>query len=262
MLEIRNVRMLPDGRSVVETWGAYRFRIVERGTLDGYVVARVERVEDWVEGEDEREGGGEGVREGGEIGEIGEESGERGQGEEGTEGETQSTTAPSAPERTRPQTPTNAELMAKCHAFLDELRQGTPWVVHQLSAAYAPMPEDPATFSFWMGALLPIDEHEKAKLLPIRSARLRLRLVVHWIEQLQSNWARSYASASRLQVVLWWLRRLLIRLLLSRGWPYAFVVALCAVFFAQALIMRDGSRPVGVLVESGAAAGVGARAVG
>jgi hypothetical protein len=27
--------------------------------------------------------------------------------------------------------------------------------------------------------VLPIDEHEKAKLLPIRSPRLRLRLVVH-----------------------------------------------------------------------------------
>ena len=36
--------------------------------------------------------------------------------------------------------------------------------------------------------VLPIDEHEKAKLLPIRSARLRLRLVVHWIERLQSQW--------------------------------------------------------------------------
>jgi Lon protease-like protein len=36
--------------------------------------------------------------------------------------------------------------------------------------------------------VLPIDEHEKAKLLPIRSPRLRLRMLVHWIEQLNSNW--------------------------------------------------------------------------
>ena len=36
--------------------------------------------------------------------------------------------------------------------------------------------------------VLPIDEHEKAKLLPIKSARLRLQLVVYWIEQLNSNW--------------------------------------------------------------------------
>lgn len=43
MLEIRSVQMLPDGRSMVETWGSTRFRILERGTLDGYMVGRVER---------------------------------------------------------------------------------------------------------------------------------------------------------------------------------------------------------------------------
>ena len=42
MLEIRSVKMLPDGRSLVHTWGVSRFRILERGTLDGYMVGRVE----------------------------------------------------------------------------------------------------------------------------------------------------------------------------------------------------------------------------
>ena len=35
---------------------------------------------------------------------------------------------------------------------------------------------------------LPIEDTEKAKLLPVKSVLLRLRLVVHWIEQLNSNW--------------------------------------------------------------------------
>jgi len=43
MLEIKSVRMLTDGRSVVETRGTYRFRIMERGTMDGYMVGRIER---------------------------------------------------------------------------------------------------------------------------------------------------------------------------------------------------------------------------
>jgi Lon protease-like protein len=43
MLEIRAVRMLPDGRSLVHTWGVTRFRILERGMRDGYMVARVEQ---------------------------------------------------------------------------------------------------------------------------------------------------------------------------------------------------------------------------
>lgn len=42
MLEIRTVKMLPGGRSLVYTWGVSRFRILERGMLDGYMVGRVE----------------------------------------------------------------------------------------------------------------------------------------------------------------------------------------------------------------------------
>ena len=91
-----------------------------------------------------------------------------------------------------PNTPpprTNEQLIATCHAFLDQLRQGTaPWVVQRLNNTYGPMPTDASSFSFWVALVLPIDEYEKAKLLPIKSARLRLRLVVHWIEQLNSNW--------------------------------------------------------------------------
>jgi hypothetical protein len=36
MLEIRTVQMFPDGRSMVETWGVQCFRVLARGTLDGY----------------------------------------------------------------------------------------------------------------------------------------------------------------------------------------------------------------------------------
>lgn len=43
MLEIQSVQMLPDGRSMVETVGTHRFRLLERGSLDGYTVGRIER---------------------------------------------------------------------------------------------------------------------------------------------------------------------------------------------------------------------------
>jgi hypothetical protein len=43
MLEIKSVKMLHDGRSIVETRGTHAFRIMERGTMDGYMVARIER---------------------------------------------------------------------------------------------------------------------------------------------------------------------------------------------------------------------------
>lgn len=97
----------------------------------------------------------------------------------------------SFPHPSSPASRTNAELISICRAFLDQVRDGnTPWVVQRMNNAYGPMPaaEDLSAFSFWMALLLPIDEHDKAKLLPIRSARLRLRLVVHWIEQVSGNW--------------------------------------------------------------------------
>lgn len=107
--------------------------------------------------------------------------------------------------------PTTEELMAICRDFVQELKDGTPWVNQHISSRYVPMPPDPAAFSWWMAPvsfpfilqatsgqglifcrrclqLIPIEEKEKAKLLPIRSPRLRLRLIVHWIEQLRSNW--------------------------------------------------------------------------
>lgn len=46
LLRIKNVRMFPDGRSLVEAIGMSRFRIVRHSVLDDYVVAKVERYDD------------------------------------------------------------------------------------------------------------------------------------------------------------------------------------------------------------------------
>ncbi|KAI0660940.1 PUA-like domain-containing protein, partial [Cubamyces menziesii] len=187
MLAIRNVRMYPDGRSLVETWGTWRFRIMERGTLDGYMVARVERIEDYEEELDESAAQTASPELSpsrlGAISSIppSHDAGPR----PGPSHDQGHRTAPSPPAA---RVPTNAELMDKCRAFVEQMRAGTPWVVEHLDNNFVPMPNDAASFSFWMALLLPIDEHEKAKLLPIRSPRLRLRLVVHWIEQLNNNW--------------------------------------------------------------------------
>ncbi|EDO40506.1 predicted protein, partial [Nematostella vectensis] len=46
MLEVREVRYLPDGRSFVDTVGGRRFKVLSRGMRDGYSVARVEWIQD------------------------------------------------------------------------------------------------------------------------------------------------------------------------------------------------------------------------
>ncbi|KAG7562118.1 hypothetical protein FFLO_02400 [Filobasidium floriforme] len=140
MLDIRSIQMLPDGRSMVEAMGSYRFRLLEKGSLDGYTVGRVERIEDIAVEDETHE-------------------------------------------------PSTAELMGLCKEFIDQLRSGSaPWLLQRLNSTYGAMPEDPSTFSYWMALVMPIDEYEKARLLPIRSPRLRLKLIVHWVEQLRSSW--------------------------------------------------------------------------
>lgn len=46
MLIIRSVHFLPDGRSVVDTIGGKRFRVLARGMKDGYSTADIEHLED------------------------------------------------------------------------------------------------------------------------------------------------------------------------------------------------------------------------
>merc|ERR1719341_2060262 len=53
MLEIRDIQYFPDGRSVVDTMGGRRFKVVDRSTKDGYATASVEFLHDVVpEGEE------------------------------------------------------------------------------------------------------------------------------------------------------------------------------------------------------------------
>lgn len=151
MLEIRNVQMLPDGQCRVETWGTWRFRILEKGSLDGYSVARIERVDD-VEGEEDLLNGflSSSATAGPQVSSSPPTGDEQEKDGGPPSNSTSSSSAPAAPLTPSPYR-SNHELMAVCHAFLDQLREGTPWVVQHLDNSYVPMPEDPAQFSFWMG---------------------------------------------------------------------------------------------------------------
>lgn len=52
MLEITDIKFFEDGRSVVDTMGKRRFRVLDRGMRDGYHTAKVEFLDETVvEGE-------------------------------------------------------------------------------------------------------------------------------------------------------------------------------------------------------------------
>ena len=56
MLEINDIKFFPDGRSVVDTVGGRRFRVLERSMREGYNMAKVEFLDEVrIEG-DELEG--------------------------------------------------------------------------------------------------------------------------------------------------------------------------------------------------------------
>ncbi|KAF9075800.1 PUA-like domain-containing protein [Rhodocollybia butyracea] len=230
MLEIRSVQMLPDGRSMVETWGGWRFRILERGLMDGYVVARIERIDDIPdeEGDDDTEeplavevpsaGPSTLQRLTSRLTGSSSPSSDR----DSVSSNSRATTAAaaqasdvdssSASTSQAPSilTPTSeplpglpglplstCRLVEHCNSFLAQLHTSTtPWVVQRLSYTHGPPPPsdpsdpafDPGAFSFYVGMVLPIDDWEKAKLLPVRSVRMRLKMCVWWIEGLRQNW--------------------------------------------------------------------------
>lgn len=103
MLEIRNMQLLQDGRSMVETMGVGRFKVLEHGTLDGYTVGRIQVIED-ITPEQEAELERAALRSAGQS--------EGGQGPEVS----------------------TEELMRTCREFVEVLRSGsTPWILQRLN---------------------------------------------------------------------------------------------------------------------------------
>lgn len=196
MLEIKTIQMLPDGRSMIETVGSYRFRVLDCGSLDGYTVGHIERIDDVAPAaEDQLERASLGVVDADGTSETLAEAREAQAafraaiGLDFSRGENASLQDDGLFEsfghKTMP------ELVEICMSFIEKIRSGSaPWLITRLKNTYGPMPDttDVAAFGYWMASVMPIDEHEKSKLLPIRSPRLRLRIVVHWIEQLQQTW--------------------------------------------------------------------------
>lgn len=281
MLEIRSARILGDGRSIIETWGSYRFRIVRRGEQDGYMVGKVDRIDDLseaMEREIERNATlpipprnspglhplsrplspvrpptsphqsptpsrarspsifprpsilGRRRRSNSPTPSIasiasistlssinsappssapfhpqpppsepttspsrsahpGSSSASSSPGSYAfSDRHAVAAAAPAAAPFVYPIEPTTEQLVETCHTFLQRLRKASSAAVIQRLDNVGPPPSDVGILSFWIAQLLPIDESEKAKLLPIRSPRLRLRLVVHWIDQFNSAW--------------------------------------------------------------------------
>lgn len=167
MLHIDNVQMLPDGQSIVETRGMYRFRVKQYGTLDGYTVGRVERVEDVSLQEEERL--------------EAEETSQPPAAEGDIEGQVSRMS-------------TRELLMLGLDFILVMQGRSAHWLHQRILEAYGGPPDDAALFPFWFASILPISEDWKYQLMQTTSVRQRLKITALWVKHMQTQrWYQSNA---------------------------------------------------------------------
>ncbi|KAJ5171380.1 uncharacterized protein N7500_004163 [Penicillium coprophilum] len=174
LLTIERCELLPDGRSLVVATGVSRFKVVDSGILDGYYVAKTERVDDISLAEEERlestETSGDGV-----------------------------IALPGVNESERPldSMPTQQLLLLAREFISNQHRSGAPWLHPRVMLAYGPIPIDAARFPWWFASILPISEEEKYPILAATSVRERLKVSAKWARQLEArNWSTLFASIS------------------------------------------------------------------
>ncbi|SPO00554.1 uncharacterized protein DNG_03302 [Cephalotrichum gorgonifer] len=150
MLRIKNLRMFPDGRSLLEAVGVSRFRIVRYTVMDDYVVAKVERYDDVSVAEEEAIEAAETRR------------------------------TPAASSSKIDNLPTTTLLSYARTTSSAKLRR-------LANPSRGPQPDDPTLFPWWLASVLPTQESAKYRLLRAVSVRERLKLCCQWLVELEAE---------------------------------------------------------------------------
>jgi hypothetical protein len=173
MMHIVHKQMLPDGTSLIECRGAYRFRVLAHGLHDGYSVGKVERLDDVSTAEEERL-------------------------------EALETSTPQLPilPPTVSGIPAHTPEPAEAHfnrmptrelleigsSFIERMRaRSANWLQQRVLDTHGQPPSDPALFPFWFASVLPISDEEKYKLLPTTTVRQRLKITAEWIRRIEGQ---------------------------------------------------------------------------
>jgi len=165
LLRITNVEFLPDGRSLLETMGVSRFRIRSSAHVDGYLVAETECINDISIAEEEEL----------EARETRAGPGQDGLGETGP-----ATAAPTLP--CHLDGLATRELMNFAREFVLRMRAlSVDWLATRMLSIYGNCPDDPAVFPWWFASILPLNDHEKYRLLATTSVRERLKICCQWV---------------------------------------------------------------------------------
>jgi hypothetical protein len=210
MLEVVSVQMTPDGRSVVETVGRWRF-VVEEATRhsDGYLVSDVRRLDDMSVAEEEalettHRRPKTPLLEKPPLLQFPAASLPSPPAEDDTSSVYSTTTtlhelklsandngveqshSQDLQEETDqdPQTMSTLSLFTSCAEFIGAMQtRSASWLRSSVISAIGPMPTDPAAFTWWFASVMPVHESEKYKLLRLNSVRERLMLCTEWAIQ-------------------------------------------------------------------------------
>lgn len=161
MLRIVNAQLLPDGTSIIETRGTYRFRVTAHGVLDGYSVGTVEPLEDVPLEEEQRIEAAEVAR---------------------------TPTENSGDIAVQIDRMPTLDLLRLGHEFVRRMRaRSANWLQQRVLDIHGQPPDDAALFPYWFASVLPISDEEKYKLLDTRTVRERLKITALWIRRIESQ---------------------------------------------------------------------------
>jgi Lon protease-like protein len=179
VLRIVNVEFFEDGRSLLETVGVSRFRVLRHALVDGYTVAKVEMINDISIAEEEQL----------EAAEI-----RRAPRQESTANDESDQQPPTAGGSRFPATRAEVEttptqvLMDLATDFVRRMQQqSVGWLTARILAIYGQCPNDPAIFPWWFANILPVREMEKYRLLGTTSVRERLKICCSWIMEWETS---------------------------------------------------------------------------
>ena len=173
---LRIMQVLPDGQGILEAVGISRFRVLKHAMLDGYVVAKVERVKDISTTEEEAI-------------EAAETNPKRASPQADVEASCRATWAgkplPPNPDLDRLLT---LELVGKSLAFILEMQiKSVSWIQRCVLSVHGDPSGEPALFPWWFATIVPASSIGKYRMLCSMSARERLKLCLSWIMRLEGT---------------------------------------------------------------------------
>lgn len=182
LLRVVNAQSYPDGRSLIETVGLSRFRVIRHGMLDGYTVGKTERVDDICLEEEEALEAAEAMPEP-------ESTTPEGEGGIDVFAEPVPRPPPHVSKTLADlETMSTQSLMEYAMSFVERMRsRSAPWLTQRMLSLYGDYPEDPAIFPWWFGSMLPVRDLEKYRLLGTSSVRHRLKICCSWIIEWETS---------------------------------------------------------------------------